>query len=66
MNNVININMKQGKHKMDFTKQIGDVQFFECPLCDYERTINVKTGELTRSRDSYISHYGFSGFEMEY
>ena len=46
-------------HEMTFIKMIGDIAFFKCPECiDYERTLNTKTGELTRNRDSQIRHYG--------
>ncbi len=55
----ITINLDSEGHEMKFIKMIGDVAFFECPICvDYERTLNLETGKLTRNRDSLIKHYG--------
>ena len=55
----ITINLNSEGHEMKFIRMIGDVAFFKCPICvDYERTLNLKTGTLTRNRDSRIKHYG--------
>ena len=55
----IEIDLNSEGHEMEFIRMIGDVAFFKCPICgDYERTLNTKTGKLTRSRDSRIKHYG--------
>jgi hypothetical protein len=55
----IAINLNSKGHEMKLVKIIGDVAFLKCPICaDYERTINLKTGKLTRNRDSRIAHYG--------
>jgi hypothetical protein len=54
----INIKMSEDGHKMELVKIVRDIAFIKCPVCgDYERTINLKTGKLTRSRDSLIPHY---------
>ena len=55
----IDIDSKDG-HRMDFVKMIGDIVFFKCPICDYERTLNIETGKLTRNKDSRIRHFGYT------
>lgn len=55
------VKMDDAEHEMDFVKMVGDIVFFKCPICaDYERTLNTKTGALTRNRDSRIRHFGMT------
>lgn len=51
-------------HEMELTKIIGNIAFFKCPLCPYERTINTKNGKLTRNMDTAIQHFAGIGVKI--
>ena len=54
-------NMDDDAHKC-YGEQEGDWVVFRCPVCeDYERRINLKTGEMKSQydKDNVTQHHGF-------
>ena len=52
--------MNESKHSCS-SRQRGDWLYFKCPLCDYQRKMNWKTGEMkTIGGKEGVLHSGFN------
>ena len=52
--------MSESKH-LCASRQRGDWLYFKCPLCDYQRKMNWKTGEMkTFGGKEGVLHAGFN------